>query len=108
MRRQPLRVRKRGQLSERPVTYYAVTRERGASWDASLPIREQEKWDEHAVFMNALVDEGFIRPRRPNRRRGEDPADHRCRKRARNRCPTRRRSLDAYRATAHCNGRALG
>jgi uncharacterized protein YciI len=23
-------------------------------------MREQEKWDKHAVFMNALVDEGFI------------------------------------------------
>jgi hypothetical protein len=47
-------------MSKRPVTYYAVTRERGERWDASLTMREQEKWDEHAVFMNALVDDGFV------------------------------------------------
>jgi uncharacterized protein YciI len=47
-------------VSKRPVIYYAVTRERGESWDASLPMRQQEKWDEHAEFMDALVDDGFI------------------------------------------------
>jgi uncharacterized protein YciI len=47
-------------VSKRPVIYYAVTRECGESWDASLPMRKQEKWDEHAEFMDALVDEGFI------------------------------------------------
>ena len=46
--------------SERSLTYYAVTREPGVNWDASLAMREQEKWDEHAVFMNALVDDGFV------------------------------------------------
>ncbi len=47
-------------VSKRPVIYYAVTRERGESWDASLAMREQEKWDEHAEFMDALVDDGFV------------------------------------------------
>ena len=42
------------------MAYHAVTRERGASWDASRAMREQEKWDEHAAFMNALVDDGFV------------------------------------------------
>jgi uncharacterized protein YciI len=37
-----------------------VTRERGSNWDASLALREQERWDEHAAFMNALVDDGFV------------------------------------------------
>jgi uncharacterized protein YciI len=23
-------------------------------------MRQQEKWDEHAAFMNALADEGFV------------------------------------------------
>jgi uncharacterized protein YciI len=41
------------------VTYYAVTRERGGNWDASLAMREQERWDQHAAFMDALVDDGF-------------------------------------------------
>jgi len=42
------------------VTYYAVAREPGESWVASLGMREQEKWDEHAEFMDALVDDGFV------------------------------------------------
>jgi uncharacterized protein YciI len=42
------------------MTYFAVTRERGRSWDASLGMREQEKWDEHAAFMDALADDGFV------------------------------------------------
>ena len=40
--------------------YYAVIREPGTSWDASRTLREQEKWDEHADFMDALVDDGFV------------------------------------------------
>lgn len=42
------------------MAYYAVTRERGAAWDAARPLTEQERWPEHAAFMNGLVDEGFI------------------------------------------------
>ena len=42
------------------MTYYAVIREPGASWDASRTLREQEKWDEHADFMDALVNDGFV------------------------------------------------
>ena len=47
-------------MSERSVTCYAVTRERGENWDAGLPMRQQEQWDEHAAFMDALADEGFV------------------------------------------------
>ena len=47
-------------MSKRPVIYYAVTRERGESWNASLAMREQEKWDEHAAFMDALAGDGFV------------------------------------------------
>lgn len=43
-----------------PVIYYAVTRVRGENWDASRAMREQEEWDEHARFMDALADESFI------------------------------------------------
>ena len=42
------------------MAYYAVIREQGASWDASRTLREQEKWDEHADFMEALVEDGFV------------------------------------------------
>ena len=47
-------------MSQRSVTYYAVTRERGENWEPMLTMRQQEKWDEHAVFMNALEDDGFV------------------------------------------------
>ena len=47
-------------MSKRSMTYYVVTRERGENWDARLSMRQQEKWDEHAAFMNALVDDGFV------------------------------------------------
>lgn len=42
------------------MRYLAVTRERGAAWDDSRPMREQPSWPEHAAFMNQLVDEGFV------------------------------------------------
>jgi uncharacterized protein YciI len=48
------------EMSKRPLIYYAVTRERGENWDGRLAMREQEKWDEHARFMDALADEGFV------------------------------------------------
>jgi uncharacterized protein YciI len=47
-------------MSQRPVTYYAVLRERGENWDTRLPMRQQERWEEHAAFMDALVDDGFV------------------------------------------------
>jgi uncharacterized protein YciI len=42
------------------VTFFVVTRERGDAWDPSLPMRRQERWDDHAAFMDALVVEGAI------------------------------------------------
>jgi uncharacterized protein YciI len=42
------------------VPYFAVTRERGPNWNGSRSLREQERWDEHAEFMDRLADEGFI------------------------------------------------
>jgi hypothetical protein len=39
---------------------FVVTRERGVAWDASRPLTEQDAWDEHAAFMNSLVDDGFV------------------------------------------------
>ena len=44
----------------RLVTYFAVLRERGPAWDHSRPLTEQQRWDEHAAFMNALTDDGFV------------------------------------------------
>jgi uncharacterized protein YciI len=39
---------------------FAVRLVHGAAWNASRPIRSQDGWDEHAAFMDALVDDGFI------------------------------------------------
>ena len=39
---------------------YLVRVERGGPWDWSRDMREQDLWDEHASFMDALVDDGFI------------------------------------------------
>ena len=43
-----------------PRELYLVRVERGGPWDWSRDMREQELWPEHAQFMNALVDDGFI------------------------------------------------
>ncbi|HYB75995.1 MAG TPA: YciI family protein [Nitrososphaerales archaeon] len=34
--------------------------EQGPAWDSKLPMRNQKGWNEHAAFMDALADEGFI------------------------------------------------
>jgi hypothetical protein len=39
---------------------YAVFIDHGPEWDDSRSLREQDGWDEHAAFMDALVDDGFI------------------------------------------------
>ncbi len=33
--------------------------ERGDPWDWSRDLREQDGWDEHAAFMDGLVEDGF-------------------------------------------------
>jgi hypothetical protein len=40
--------------------FFAVRLERGAPWDWSRDLRDQVGWDEHARFMDSLVDDGFI------------------------------------------------
>jgi uncharacterized protein YciI len=42
------------------VSYFVVTEEPGPSWDGSRQRREQDEWDAHAEFMDALVEEGFV------------------------------------------------
>ncbi|HTS97654.1 MAG TPA: YciI family protein [Streptosporangiaceae bacterium] len=39
---------------------FAVRLVHGPGWNPSRPIREQDAWDEHAAFMDGLVDDGFI------------------------------------------------
>ena len=40
--------------------YYLVERAIGPEWDPARRRREQAGWDEHAAFMDALVEEGVI------------------------------------------------
>ena len=42
------------------MSYYAVTERQGAKWDPARARREQDNWDEHAAFMDALVEDGFV------------------------------------------------
>ena len=40
--------------------HFLVTRAWGPAWDPSRPRRGQAGWDEHAAFMDSLVDAGFV------------------------------------------------
>jgi uncharacterized protein YciI len=40
--------------------FLVVLRRSGPQWDRSRPLEEQSGWTEHAAFMDALVDEGFL------------------------------------------------
>ena len=41
-------------------TFHVVLLRSGPQWDPSLPLEEQSGWDEHASFMDGLVDDGFM------------------------------------------------
>jgi len=40
--------------------FLVVLRRSGPRWDSSRPMEEQSGWDEHAAFMDELVEDGFI------------------------------------------------
>ena len=40
--------------------FHVVLLRAGPEWDPSRTLEEQSGWDEHAVFMDGLVDDGFI------------------------------------------------
>jgi uncharacterized protein YciI len=42
------------------MAFFALTMIHGPNWDSSRQIREQQAWDQHAAFMDGLVDDGFI------------------------------------------------
>ena len=46
--------------TDAPRELFLVRVERGGPWDWSRDMRDQEQWREHADFMNALVDDGFV------------------------------------------------
>ena len=47
-------------VSLRRTVIFAVMLEHGGPWDWSRGLREQDLFDEHARFVDALVDDGFI------------------------------------------------
>jgi uncharacterized protein YciI len=40
--------------------FHVVLVRSGPQWQPSLPLEEQSGWDEHAAFMDGLVDDGFV------------------------------------------------
>ena len=52
--------RRRKRPSIARVAYYVVRMERGGPWDWSRDMRQQAGWDEHARFMDDLVETGFM------------------------------------------------
>jgi uncharacterized protein YciI len=40
--------------------YYVVREGRGPSWDPARGRRDQDGWDEHAAYMDALAEEGVV------------------------------------------------
>jgi hypothetical protein len=40
--------------------FLVVLRRSGPEYDHSKPLEEQSGWDDHAAFMDELVDDGFI------------------------------------------------
>ena len=40
--------------------FLVLVRQSGPEFDRSRPLEEQSGWTEHAAFMDALVDAGFI------------------------------------------------
>jgi hypothetical protein len=42
------------------MAFFVVLRRVGPDWQADRPLEEQQGWDEHAAFMDALADDGFV------------------------------------------------
>jgi uncharacterized protein YciI len=40
--------------------FHVVLRQAGPEFDPALPLERQTRWDEHAAYMDALVEEGRI------------------------------------------------
>ena len=41
-------------------TFHVVRLRSGPDWDGSKPLEHQSGWPEHAAFMDALVEDGFV------------------------------------------------
>jgi hypothetical protein len=47
-------------MNDGPKGIFAVIRTRGLAWDPVLPMEQQADWREHADFMTALAEDGFV------------------------------------------------
>ncbi len=47
-------------VAQEPARLFVVRLTRGGPWDWSVGLRQQAGFDDHARFMDALVDDGFI------------------------------------------------
>jgi uncharacterized protein YciI len=47
-------------LASGATVFFAVTLARGGPWDWSRDLRDQQGFEQHARFMDALVEDGFI------------------------------------------------
>ena len=43
-----------------PVGFFVVTMVSGPEWDPAGGPRQQRGWDQHAAFMDGLVERGFV------------------------------------------------
>ena len=44
-----------------PKRTFALFLTHGPNWDEARPVRQQNHWDDHAAFMDALFASGFVR-----------------------------------------------
>jgi uncharacterized protein YciI len=42
------------------ASFFVVERRSGPAWDAGRALEDQAGWDEHAAFMDGLVETGFV------------------------------------------------
>jgi uncharacterized protein YciI len=42
------------------VRFFLVYEQQGPAWKIERPMREQDGWDAHAKFVNALREDGFL------------------------------------------------
>jgi len=49
-----------GRLGRARHHHFCTLSEQGSAWRTGVPMRDQGLWREHAAFMNALAEDGFI------------------------------------------------
>lgn len=47
-------------MNGRSKRFFVAMRAAGPAWNHALPMEQQPEWDEHAAFMDAMVEEKFI------------------------------------------------